>query len=325
MKKVLLGAAVMMAITGCTQNEEFENESKKAEINFGSIVRNSTRADIVTTATFERFTVSGYKTTGPMIPDTQLAAGFIDGLDVIKDKDTDKWKYVGDTFYWPYEGKVQFFASSPAQSLNITAAGYPTFKYTVKEAALQEDLVAANLIDKDKTAGDLTFPFQHLLTQVNFSIKGDTPGFTYTVSKIELKDLKDSGTFTFDGTATVGAWSGLTATSASLPYACTENNVVTSVDAETKTALEESGKALFMLMPQDATTITLDVTYACTSEKGDGFSGTKTVTLSGEWTKGHSIRYILKLTSDMKPVTFGKPTVDEWAPDSVVEKPTPAN
>lgn len=63
------------------------------------------------------------------------------------------------------------FGTSPAQTLNITAEGYPTFEYAVKDVATQEDLVAANLINKDRTSGELILPFQHLLTQVNFPLK----------------------------------------------------------------------------------------------------------------------------------------------------------
>lgn len=313
MKKVLLATAAVILMTGCSQNEEFENEAQNAKINFGSIVRNSTRADILTTSTISTFTVSGYKTTGAMAEGTQLTTGFIDALVVTKGAEN-KWAYTGDAFYWPFTEKVQFFATSPAQAQAVTAPGYPTFEYTVKAVADQEDLVAANLIDKDKMAGDLTFPFQHLLTQVNFSIKGDTPGFTYTVTKLVLKGVKDKAKFTFDGTNTVGSWTGLTAAvpETSLDLTCNKTVTPTSVTPDIKTSLEESGKALFMLLPQDATTITAEITYS----SGDaGFSGTKTVALTGTWEKGHSIRYVLKLTADAKPITFGKPSVGDWTTD----------
>ena len=46
MKKILLAVTAALAITSCSQNEEFENAGQKAEINFGSIVSNSTRATI---------------------------------------------------------------------------------------------------------------------------------------------------------------------------------------------------------------------------------------------------------------------------------------
>jgi len=314
MKKILLAVTAALAITGCSQNEEFENTAQKAEINFGTIVRNSTRADILTTENMQTFTVSGYKTDAAMAADTQLKTGFIDDLKV--DKNGAKWEYTGDTFYWPYSGKVQFFGTSPAQILSITAAGYPTFDYTVKAIASQEDLVAANLINKDKESGDLVFPFQHLLTQVNFSIKGDTPGFTYTVTKIVLTGMKDKATFKFDGTDAVGTWETTVASSVDLKYEYTGSfEVIPETGKEVITGLEASGKALFMLMPQDASSVSLAITYTAAKGAQAGFSGTKNVTLTGTWAMGHSIRYILKLTSDTTPVTFGEPTSGAWKDD----------
>ena len=41
MKKILLAVTAALAITGCSQNEEFENAAQKAEINIGD--RKSTR------------------------------------------------------------------------------------------------------------------------------------------------------------------------------------------------------------------------------------------------------------------------------------------
>ena len=44
MKKILLAVTAALAITGCSQNEEFENAGQNAVINFESIVSNATRA-----------------------------------------------------------------------------------------------------------------------------------------------------------------------------------------------------------------------------------------------------------------------------------------
>ena len=38
MKKILLAVTAALAITSCSQNEEFENEGQKTEINFTTIV-----------------------------------------------------------------------------------------------------------------------------------------------------------------------------------------------------------------------------------------------------------------------------------------------
>ena len=71
MKKILLAVTAALAITSCSQNEEFENVGQNAEISFGTIVRNSTRANILTTDNMQTFTVSGYQT------DAEMAEAFI--------------------------------------------------------------------------------------------------------------------------------------------------------------------------------------------------------------------------------------------------------
>ena len=114
---------------------------------------------------------------------------------VVNKKDVNKWEYTSGPYYWPTTGFVQFFSVSPEQTLTVTT-NYPHFDYTVGEIGDQEDLLAANLIDKNKDAGDLQLPFCHLLTQVNFSIKGEV-GFTYTLTKLELTGVKDQGNFYF--------------------------------------------------------------------------------------------------------------------------------
>ena len=136
-------------------------------------------------------------------------------------------------------------------------------------------------------------------------------------------------TFKFDGTSTVGAWQGAaTATSPDLKYEYKGSFTVIpqEADKEIQTNLEETGKALFMLMPQDASAVKLTISYSAVNGEQKGFSGDKDVTLTGTWTMGHSIRYILKLTSDTTPVTFGQPTSVEWIPENPQpdEIPTPA-
>lgn len=84
MKKILLAVTAALAITSCSQNEEFENVGQNAEISFGTIVRNSTRANILTTDNMQTFTVSGYQTDAEMAEGTKLTTGFIDELKVEK-------------------------------------------------------------------------------------------------------------------------------------------------------------------------------------------------------------------------------------------------
>lgn len=188
MRKILLVALTAAAMVSCSENEGFENENTVNRIKFGTVVKTGTKTLVATTENFSKFTVSAYKTTDEMGGTVQLNTGFMDDIEV--DKSSGEWKYEGD-YYWPISGKLQFFATSPAQTLDVTtAAGYPKFEYTVKAVDSQEDLVAANVINQVKSESAISLPFQHLLTQVNFTIKGDVADFIYTVSKLVIKGAK---------------------------------------------------------------------------------------------------------------------------------------
>lgn len=316
MKKILMVALAAAAMVGCSQNEEIDNAGQKAEIRVGTVVKTGTKAVITDNTNFETFTVNGYKTASAMSELTQLATGFIDNETLLK---SNSWAF-SKTYYWPSTGVVQFFATSPSQNLNITKAGYPTFEYTVKPVATQEDLVAAYVKDQGKSEQVITLPFAHLLTQVNFSIKGDTKDFTYTVSELVVKGAMDKATFTFGNTDT-GSWGTPSASAADVEYAYTGSVVVapTTADAEATTKFESDKNALFMLMPQTLTNVvSLDITYKAAptdSPTAYTYEGTKNVKLTGTWAMGQNVRYTLKLTSDATAVTLGA-EVDGWATET---------
>ena len=189
MRKILLVALTAAAMVSCSENEGFENESTMNRIKFGTVVKTGTKTLVATTENFSKFTVSAYKTTDDMGGTVQLNTGFMGEIEV--DKSKRGMEAVRATTIWPASGKLQFFAdfSTLAQTLDVTtAAGYPKFEYAVKAVPdSQEDWVAANVINQVKSESAISLPFQHLLTQVNFTIKGDVADFIYTVSKLVIK------------------------------------------------------------------------------------------------------------------------------------------
>lgn len=188
----------------------------------------------------------------------------------------------------------------------------------MKAVDSQEDLVAANVINQVKSESAISLPFQHLLTQVNFTIKGDVADFIYTVSKLVIKGAKDKATFTFDGSSTVGAWSNLAESVSGVTYEYTGTPVSvtpTAAEPDAFTAFETSGNALFMLMPQDDLTgVTLEITYtAAPKDKSSEYTwnDTKVINLTGSWGIGKNIRYTLTLTNNATPIKF-TPNVGIW-------------
>ena len=318
MKKVLLAIAAVATITSCSQSEDFENPGREAEISFNSVINKSTRAAIIENDKFESFTVSGYRTTDAMTSGTQLTRGFMD--DVAVSKAEGGWSQVG-TFYWPATAYVSFFATSPKQTLDITKAGFPKFNYTVGETTTQVDLLAANLINQQKSDNKVTLGFRHLLTQVNFSIKGEKD-FKYVISKLEVSGVSTSATYSFDGnTSTVGAWENWGTADGAYTYDITEDpKEITVTDIASVTNLDVAETSLFMLVPQTLTeSAKVSITYyAIPKDKTDSldktFEGTKTVELgiSTKWEANKKVRYTLVLSSDAKSIEIGEPTVTAW-------------
>lgn len=294
MKKILLAVTAALAITGCSQNEEFEAPSQKAEINFNTAV---TRATELNTDGLKKtgFQVYAYNTRAEkMSAEVTLSTPWINAAATHSDS---KWTVSGGPYYWPLAENLQFFAYSPKDGVTYIAPngttdkGYPKFTYTVgNTAALQKDLVIASVANAQKkaneTAQDVSLTFKHALTQINIEVMKET-GYTYTVSKVELTGLKGSGTFTYTGVNT-GTWTAGTEASVSYAYglgAFTDNETAVTAD-----------NAL-MLIPQDLTVAKISVEYTVEKDGSKIAENSKEVSLASTavWAFGKKILYKLSL------------------------------
>lgn len=318
MKKILLAAVAALAITSCSQNEEFESPAGKSPIVFKSVVGKSTRAAEAKDADLQKagYKVYGYNTAGDgMASDVTLGKAFMDA----QASYSAGWSLTGGPYYWPLTDKIQFFAySSPKDVVTGYSAttGYPSFSYTVQAVADQEDLLVAHAPDKVKADGDVNLNFGHALTQVNFKLKGDTDGADYSVTSITIKGALPTGTFTY--AADKGVWTGITGTSVDYAYAITNPTEFTGKgDKVIATATNA-----FMLMPQPLASVTIEVAYTATLGSVTTFSGTKSVALTGSWETGKKILYTLVLPSDATEMNL-VPKVGEWDTETSEPDKTP--
>lgn len=306
-----------LAITSCSQSEDAAIPySGDQEISFNTVVNKSTRATAMVTDQFSDFTVYGYKADGDFDGSTALGTVFMDGISVTK---TDaQWTVAGGPYYWPAKGKVQFFAYSPATSVKSFAvgnpAGFPSFSYTIQDQ--QEDLLAAQVLNAEKSENAVQLSFSHLLTQINFSAELEE-GFKYEISSIKVTGVQNTGTFTY--AASKGAWTG---TSGAASYEYTGNFAATVTDNVVNFATDNSA---LMLMPQTLPAdAKIEVTYKATATTGNKevtFDDTKTVSLSGAiWTPGQNIRYKLLLPSDGQAVEFQPLVEDGWSDTNATEE-----
>ncbi|MCS2523445.1 fimbrillin family protein [Bacteroides ovatus] len=101
MKKILLAVTAALAITGCSQNEEFDSPSQKAEINFSTAA--VTRATAMITDNFKQFKVYGYAHTGEFTTETESKT-LVEGI--FNKSEDKKWSEKdSNKFYW-YHPKV---------------------------------------------------------------------------------------------------------------------------------------------------------------------------------------------------------------------------
>lgn len=211
MKKNLLWiAAFTLLLTGCQKSKVIENiDDGDNQLRFGVYQGKATKASELTNAVLNtpgvKFPLYAYK-------------GKQDGAKTEYFKDT-------LTFGRPVGGEwntsiprflagndpLQFYAFYPSDGIQPTDYVYanfadmnsfPTLTYTIQGTGENKgattDLVAATI--NDNTGNTVRVPFKHILSQINFGVKG------YYGAKIHIKDIKINnvnsvGTYTFDPNA----------------------------------------------------------------------------------------------------------------------------
>ena len=329
MKKIMLAAMAALAITGCSQNEEFDTLSQNAEIGVGAVVKNTTRAEVTNNSSFKKFTVYSYITEGNYVSTNNLGTAYMDGINYTYES---AWTNdAKEKYYWPTTAsgkKIQFFAYPTdmidAGSYTAPPTGYPSFAFTVAaESSSQKDLVVANKNDMASNsvgvaAGSFQLDFTHALTRINFAFIPAETGFTYTIESITVKGTKGgTGKYTFAST-----WDLSAATESSYTYPIAQ--------AAEKTEGKEyfllgNAAASLMLFPQAVDDISIDIKYKVNNSVMDIFDDTKTISLSGTsaWAVGQNILYKLTLPvgGDLVGITT---EVGNW-PNEAETPVVPAN
>lgn len=314
MKKILLAVTAALAITGCSQNEEFDNAAgQKAEIKMGTSA--VTRATPMVTSKFVEFRAFGYAYETESYGTSTKGTNILDGSFTSADQ-TNWTEKNGTKFYWPSEGKVIFFGYSPSELTSSNTytysegGGYPTIQYAVDNTITnQVDFLVAQLAGqtKDSNAGGVSLTFKHALTQVVFKLKGDDANVEYTVTNITFKDLKTSGSYSYENKA----W---TPDAPVIDYSITltANNIFNGGDAAAKTL--EAADQLMILMPQKLTDAIVEVTFSAKKNGVEIFkSGVKTAKLSGTWASGEKYVYTLLLKAGDELKVSGQ-LEDTWTP-----------
>ena len=264
-KMYLLALSAMALATGCS-NDETIDLNKGNAINFSVTASKPTRAAATTTDNIKEFKVWAQIGEGE-----QNGKTYMDGVEVKRNTNNDKWEYSG-TKFWP-EVKLNFFAYSPINPAHLThVTGKPfVFNYEVPTNGDEDFLYATN---RDETkANHKTTPvninFRHALSQIVFNAKLTA---TSTID-VEIKDIKIEGiankaVFTHPTALTTAPYqAGNTDTETDESWATWTNiageasyNVKDDVAKKLSTTAAQMGENLFLLPQTLAPWLTIDAT-----------------------------------------------------------------
>lgn len=212
-----------------------------------------------------------------------------------------------NTYYFPVGQQLDFFAIHPSlQESEMYYSGDKEVMISLKEnASEQSDLMYSALLNQSKKTPVLVFQFEHLLTQITFSItKGAGVNISLPLTKIEMVAPQD---------ATLDLWTGH----------LTPMSAITTFTLHTNSAINEGVTPIdgqFLLLPVKATEIILTF--------GTGTDHVFHITPSAEpaeWEAGRNYLYNITINRDITdtPILPETPDDSDNAPSEPSEPSIP--
>lgn len=220
MKKVVIGAMAVLALTACSNEEVIQTNEQNQEISFSAVTGKSlSRAkdgycNNATPATFQ--VAAAYTTDGSAYAQYFINDGYKKSVEDTDPGYANHKNYVatGSVRYWPELGdatdtkKLKFFAYLNAAPTWVTTApdAYQAMKadFTVADqVADQVDFIYAVEEAKEKpSAGQLAINFRHALSQIEFRAKNANNKIHVIVDGVKVVNVKNRGTFTMKDATT---------------------------------------------------------------------------------------------------------------------------
>ena len=188
-------AAAAVALAACSNDDTIavnQGIEEANTINFSNtIVEGQTRAAGITTGNLLSFYVTANR--GEDIYFGEAPVQFA------KDNTTDPVSYRSETkYYWPSEGKLDFYAFAPATGSTITRSDSTHFSVTPAAApASQEDFVYGVVRQQDKISGGngVALNFRHAMSNVIIQLKNTSTDKDVTVSNVAIGYILPTGAF----------------------------------------------------------------------------------------------------------------------------------
>ena len=187
-------AAAAVALAACSNDDTIavnQGIEEANTINFSTIVEGQTRAAGITSSNLLSFYVTANR--GEDIYFGEAPVQFA------KDDSTDPVSYRSETkYYWPSEGKLDFYAFAPATGTTITRTDSTEFSVTPAAApASQEDFVYGVVRQQDKTSGGngVQLNFRHAMSDVIIQLKNTASDLDVTVGNVSIGFILPTGAF----------------------------------------------------------------------------------------------------------------------------------
>ena len=234
----------------------------------------------------------------------------------------------GNTYFWPSSSSTtaSFFGYSPYRDAASTAspkAVIPGVKFTTANGVIFEnyvntverakvnDLMYTNAqLDKKYNSRDVVFgklpvDFNHAMAQLVFTVKRfyAYPGVNIELQNITLKGLESKGTFS--SVVAEGAKNWSIAEGNTLNYVVFNNTATPHNVIVTKTDVGDP----HVMIPQDATSLTFDVTYKISGTGVATETFTKTIAFGVNLEMNK--KTICNLVISLNDITFS-PMIVEW-------------
>lgn len=320
MKKLFaIAALAAVALTSCVENEVITPNN---EITFNAVNSKNTKAEVygpiigVDYPVDEHFGVYAFHSANA------FADTYMDNIEVEKYGAESYWRHATDTYYWPKDASLKFACYSPKAfgAGNVSANATEGIQFvdftTTNNLGEQVDLMISK-VSPELTAGPVNVQFNHLLSQIKFTVKTDKNYGVYDkvesfkINSVKFTPYTQADYVSTDGANAAGYWSNR-----DLPV---EYNALASEYYITKDGSKQEICTPVMIIPQDAVTITVNYTI--------DYDGTNVITTdfdivpTGITAWGRNTIYIYNITIGLDEIKF-EPEVVDWATPAVEENVT---
>lgn len=177
MKRILLSILFVTAVISCNKNDNDIVSMPKDEsgaIRFGVSELMATK--VVSESTENTVVASGFNVAGVTSDDVT----YFNELATL----TGQFYETARKYYYPHGKSMDFYACHPVNREISVVAGVASVEYSHSK---YEDLIAAKVVDVEPRERAVTFIFNHVLSQLIFTVKGSDAHCTYVLKSLTVK------------------------------------------------------------------------------------------------------------------------------------------